>query len=96
VNKDRRENPLYLVTGLTFSFQPVHTKFIDEFDDRSVTTVNSFNQISLGPVAGLGVLLDFGALSLTAEVNFGGKISLNRRRFSETSFSINISPVLKF
>lgn len=95
VNSDRTVNPVYFVTGLTLSFQPVNTKFVNEYDDRTETFVDSFNRISLGPVAGLGVFWDLGALSVTAELNIGGKISVNRKKFSETSFSINISPVLK-
>jgi hypothetical protein len=94
VNDDRNDDPVYFIGGLTFALQPVNNRFVDEFEDRTETILNSYNRFAAGLVAGFGIFWDTGFLKFTTEVTIGTKFSIGRKELSETSFSLNISPLI--
>ncbi|MEO8514466.1 MAG: hypothetical protein ABI543_12975 [Ignavibacteria bacterium] len=96
VNDDRTDDPVYFVSGLSFSYQPVENRFIDEYKDRVVTVENSYKRVAAGPVAGVGVFWDLGYISFTTEFTFSAKASVFKPGLSETSMKLSISPVFKF
>ena len=95
VNNDRTENPVYFVAGFTLTLQPVDNRFIDEYEDRTEYSGNSYSRIAAGPVAGVGIYWDFGPVGFETEFTFGSKVSVNRKGLSETSMKLSISPVLR-
>lgn len=96
VNDDRKDNPVYFVSGLSFSYQPVENRFIDEYEERVVTVESSYKRVAAGPVAGVGIFWDLGYISFTTEFSFSAKTSVFKPGLSETSMKLSISPVFNW
>ncbi|MCI0450582.1 MAG: hypothetical protein L0Y79_12515 [Chlorobi bacterium] len=97
VNNDRRDDPIYFISGLSFSVQRVKNTFVDEYEDRKETVFQSYNRYVLGPVAGLEIYWDIWPISFQTELSFGARVEIFRgTRFSETLFNFNFSPLIRF
>jgi hypothetical protein len=95
VNVDRRDDPIYYSFGLSFSVQPVNNKFIEEYEDRTVTTNESYTRFSAGPVAGVGIYWETGPVTFMTEVMIGSRVSIWKKEMVETSITLNFSPVIR-
>jgi len=97
VNEDRRIDPIYFISGLSFSVQPVNNRFVDEYEDRTETVLQSYNRYVVGPVAGVGIFWDIWPISFQTEISFGARVEFFRgSKFSETLLNFNFSPVFRF
>ncbi len=94
VNKDRTIDPIYFVSGLTFSIQPVNNRFEDQYEDRVEIIDQNYTRLLAGPVAGVGVFWETGFVKFATEITIGSRFSLGKKELSETTINFSISPII--
>ena len=94
VHNDRRVNPIYFISGLTLSVQPVHNVFTDRYEDRTEIFDQNYTRLLAGPVAGVGVFWETGFIKFATELTIGSRFSLGKKELSETTINFSISPII--
>ncbi|MBE2217616.1 MAG: hypothetical protein IAE90_05395 [Ignavibacteria bacterium] len=94
VHNDRRVNPIYFISGLTLSVQPVHNIFTDRYEDRTEIFDQNYTRLLAGPVAGVGVFWETGFIKFATELTIGSRFSLGKKELSETTINFSISPII--
>lgn len=94
VHNDRRINPIYFISGLTFSVQPVHNIFTDRYEDRTEILNQNYTRLLAGPVAGVGVFWETGFIKFATELTIGSRFSIGKKELSETTINFSISPII--
>jgi hypothetical protein len=94
VNNDRTVDPIYFISGITFSVQPVRNIYRDRYEDSTVITDQRYTRVIAGPVAGVGIFWETGFVKFATELTIGARFSIGKKELSETTINFSISPVI--
>ncbi len=98
VNENRRENPIYYIWSFNFGIQKVYNSELFEYADSTVTVINKYNRLVVGPEAGFGIYFDLGIINFLTEFTFSTRFSplRNDKKYTENSLLLNFSSVIDF